>query len=119
MTKTFARSGVAIVAFAGLLVAAPAMAFTHHPSTPAEREQTKELNLQALSSAQSQAPANQMANANANTSVAPSDMSGAPQPQTPATTAPSDQQATPSAQQPAQPAQPSDSNNTQQAPAPQ
>ncbi len=110
MTKTFARSGVAIVAFAGLLVAAPAMAFTHHPSTPAEREQTKELNLQALSSAQGQAPANQMANA----SVAPSDMSGAPQQQTPATTAPADQQPAPSAH----PAQPSDSNNTQ-APSPQ
>src|SRR5580692_7435293 len=98
MTKSFARSGVAVVALAGLLAAAPAMAFTHHPSTPAERAQTQQLNEQSLAAAQGQAPANQMA-ANA-TAPASTDMTTQPA-QAPATTAPSDQQATPSTQQPA------------------
>jgi hypothetical protein len=50
-----------VLALSGAFIAAPAMAFTHHPSTPQERQQTKELNLQSLQQAQGQAPANQQA----------------------------------------------------------
>jgi hypothetical protein len=47
--KTLALGGVAVV---GLALAAPAAAFTHHPSTPAEQKQTDDLNAQALMQAQ-------------------------------------------------------------------
>jgi hypothetical protein len=50
-----------VLALSGAFIAAPAMAFTHHPSTPQERQQTKELNEQSLKQAEGQAPANQQA----------------------------------------------------------
>ena len=70
-TKSFVLGGVAI---AGLIGAAPALAFTHHPGTPAEHQQTEDLNQQQLdqarsgtsaqtASATSSAPADQQANA--------------------------------------------------------
>ncbi|HWA90954.1 MAG TPA: hypothetical protein VG889_13015 [Rhizomicrobium sp.] len=50
--KSFALGGAAIV---GLAVATlPAAAYTHHPSTPAERKQTDDLNAQSLQQAQGQ-----------------------------------------------------------------
>jgi hypothetical protein len=65
MRKTHLWSGAAILAFAGLVAAAPAGAATHHRhhgmSTPAEREKTKQLNLQQLAMAQGQAPSNMTA----------------------------------------------------------
>ncbi len=71
MKITLTRSGTVIVAFAGLLAAAPAMAFTHHPSTAAERAQTRDLNLQALQKAQGQAPSNMQANLGTQNTGAP------------------------------------------------
>ena len=50
--KSFALGGVAIVGLA--LAGAPAQAYTHHPSTPAERVQTDDLNAQSLTQAQGQ-----------------------------------------------------------------
>jgi hypothetical protein len=44
------------VAIAGLMGAAPALAFTHHPGTPAEHQQTDDLNAQQLQQAQSGTP---------------------------------------------------------------
>lgn len=41
------------VAIAALMGAAPALAFTHHPGTPAEHQQTEDLNQQQLTQAQS------------------------------------------------------------------
>jgi hypothetical protein len=41
------------VAIAALMGAAPALAFTHHPGTPAEHQQTEDLNQQQLNQAQS------------------------------------------------------------------
>jgi hypothetical protein len=54
--KSFALGGAAIV---GLALAGPAGAYTHHPSTPAERAQTDDLNAQALTQAQQGQPAQQ------------------------------------------------------------
>lgn len=48
--KSLALGGAAIVGLAA--TALPAMAFTHHPSTSAERKQTDDLNAQALTKAQ-------------------------------------------------------------------
>ena len=56
--KSFALGGAAIVGLA--IAGAPADAYTHHPSTPAERAQTDDLNGQALTQAQGQ-PAQQTA----------------------------------------------------------
>ncbi len=56
--KSFALGGAAIVGLA--LAGVPADAYTHHPSTPAERAQTDDLNAQALAQAQGQ-PAQQTA----------------------------------------------------------
>lgn len=50
--KSFALRGVAIVGLAATTL--PAMARTHHPSTPAEQKQTDDLNAQALTKAQGQ-----------------------------------------------------------------
>jgi len=63
MRKTHLWSGAAVMAIAGLLVAGPAAAAHRHhgQSTPAERAQTKQLNLQQLAMAQGQAPANMTA----------------------------------------------------------
>jgi len=52
--KSLVLGGAAIV---GLALATPAVAFTHHPSTPAERKQTDDLNAQQLAKAQEQAQA--------------------------------------------------------------
>lgn len=57
-TKSFILGGVAI---AGLLGITPAVAFTHHPGTPAEHKQTEDLNQQQLNQAQQAAPSQQMA----------------------------------------------------------
>lgn len=71
--KSFALGGAAIVGLA--LAGAPAEAYTHHPSTPAERAQTDDLNAQSLTQAQGQ-PAQQTASAdtsaNATASNSPS-----------------------------------------------
>lgn len=48
--KSLVLGSVAIV---GLATASPALAYTHHPSTAAERKQTDDLNAQALAKAQS------------------------------------------------------------------
>jgi hypothetical protein len=84
MRKSHLWSGAAVVAFAGLLATAPAVAATHHrhhgQSTAAEREKTKQLNLQQLAMAQGQAPSNMTASVaapNATPEVTPV------QPQTP------------------------------------
>lgn len=50
-TKTLALGSAAAIAFAGLLSASPAFAFTHHPATPEEIQQTDALNAQALANA--------------------------------------------------------------------
>jgi hypothetical protein len=50
--KSFALGGAAIVGLA--LASVPAVAYTHHPSTPAEQKQTDDLNAQALAQAQGQ-----------------------------------------------------------------
>jgi hypothetical protein len=49
--KTLALGSAAAIAFAGLLSASPALAFTHHPATPEEIQQTDALNAQALANA--------------------------------------------------------------------
>jgi hypothetical protein len=60
--RKFQTLGSALVlALTTALIAAPASARTHHPSTPQERAQTRDLNLQQLAIAQGQAPANQQA----------------------------------------------------------
>ncbi|MBV9540223.1 MAG: hypothetical protein JO167_03065 [Alphaproteobacteria bacterium] len=46
--RTLALTGAALLA----LSTAPSFAFTHHPSTPAERAETERLNEQALANAQ-------------------------------------------------------------------
>jgi len=63
------------VALAGLMGAAPALAFTHHPGTPAEHQQTDDLNAQQLQQAQSpdtQATAPSQTMASTSTGAAPS-----------------------------------------------
>jgi len=64
--KSFALGGAAIV---GLAFAGPAAAYTHHPSTPAERAQTDDLNAQALTQSQGQ-PAQQTASTSTETTTA-------------------------------------------------
>src|SRR5215469_12193527 len=60
--KKFQVLGSAVVfSLTGALIAAPATAHTRHPSTPQERAQTRDLNLQQLAIAQRQPPANQQA----------------------------------------------------------
>lgn len=61
MRKFPALGSALVLALTGAFVAAPALAHTHHPSTPQERQQTRELNLQSLQQAEGQAPANQQA----------------------------------------------------------
>jgi hypothetical protein len=61
MRKFPALGSALVLALTGAFVAAPALAHTHHPSTPQERQQTRDLNLQQLQMAQGQAPANQQA----------------------------------------------------------
>lgn len=66
MTKSFARGTAAALVITGLFAIAPAMAFTHHPSTASEREQTRQLNEQQLAIAEGRAPANMTASIGAN-----------------------------------------------------
>ncbi len=49
-TTKFALVGAAVIAVTTFSV--PALAFTHHPATPAENAQTEDLNAQSLASAQ-------------------------------------------------------------------
>lgn len=110
--------GAAFLSAAGL--SAPALAYTHHPSTKAERKQTDDLNAQALAKAQGQEPMQQQA---ANTAT-PAANSAMPEQQnntmtttSPSATAPADQQ---NQQDATKPVQPSDQNTqTPQAQTPQ
>jgi hypothetical protein len=61
MMKFQALGSAVALALAGTMIAVPAMARTHHPSTRSERAQTKDLNVQQLAIAQGQAPPNQQA----------------------------------------------------------
>src|SRR5215472_15938825 len=61
MRKFQVLGSAVVLALTGALITAPASARTHHPSTPQERAQTRDLNLQQLAIAQGQAPANQQA----------------------------------------------------------
>jgi hypothetical protein len=111
--RKFQVLGSAIVlALTGALIAAPADARTRHPSTPQERTQTRDLNLQQLAIAQGQAPANQQAmNTGQTEQQAPSNQeqatppANAPSTNAPAsgaqTPAPPSDQSTPPAQSPA------------------
>ena len=116
MRKFQLLGSACVLALTGALIAAPAAAHTHHPSTPQERAQTRDLNLQQLAAAQGQAPANQQAmNAQAQQGAAPAESQNTPAGQGPAAqqtapapnapsngqapAAPSDQ-STPRAQQP-------------------
>ena len=58
-TRNIALTGAAALAFASLMSVAPASAFTHHPATPEEIQQTDALNAQALANAQLGDKANQ------------------------------------------------------------
>jgi hypothetical protein len=72
--KSFALGGAAL---AGLIaVSAPAIAYTHHPATPAERKQTDDLNAQSLANAQT--PGNQTAMATTGTATTEAAPSAAP-----------------------------------------
>ncbi len=112
--KSFVLGGAALLSVVAL--SAPALAYTHHPSTKAERKQTNDLNAQALAQAQGQ-PMQQQA---ANTAM-PNASAAMPEQQnnamtSPSTAAPADQQN----QESTKPAQPSDQNaQTPQAQTPQ
>jgi hypothetical protein len=96
MSKFFASRAVLV---ASLLAATPAFAFTHHPATPAEKAQTRDLNLQQLAVAQGHAPGNMQANTGAapagatNEGAAPAEQNAAPAPNAPAAPQSSDQPA--------------------------
>lgn len=118
--KSFVLGGAALLSVAAL--SAPALAYTHHPSTKAERKQTDDLNAQALAKAQGQEPMQQQA---ANTAM-PAANTAMPEQQNNAMTttpqpnaAPADQQ-NQNQQDSTKPAQPSDQNaQTPQSPTPQ
>jgi cytoskeletal protein RodZ len=57
--RKLALTGAVAVAFASVLSATPTMAFTHHPATPEEIQQTDALNTQALANAQTGTKPNQ------------------------------------------------------------
>ncbi len=104
--------GAAFLSAAGL--SAPALAYTHHPSTKAERKQTDDLNAQALAKAKGQEPMQQQAANTAMPEQQNNAMTTTPQP----SAAPADQQ---NEQNSTKPAQPSDQQTTQtpeQAPQP-
>ncbi len=54
--RSFVLGGVAAAGLIGAGALAPATAFTRHPGTPAEHQQTDELNAQQLTNAQGQTP---------------------------------------------------------------
>ncbi len=76
--RKFAMAGAAAIAFAGLLTATPTMAFTHHPATPDEIQQTDALNAQALSNAQMGSKPNQPSASTTPAAVTPSPDATAP-----------------------------------------
>lgn len=86
-TKTFILGGVAI---AGLIGVTPALAFTHHPGTPAEHQQTEDLNQQQLNQAQAGTTAQ-----TASSTAEQSTMAATPAPQTTASATPVDSLANP------------------------
>ncbi|MBV9992295.1 MAG: hypothetical protein JOZ72_13505 [Alphaproteobacteria bacterium] len=102
--KTLALGGAAIV---GLALATPAIAFTHHPSTPAEDKQTDDLNAQQLAKAQ-QSSTTTVAGASSTTmpsntqaASAPATSEGAPAVEGASTTqSPNDKQASNTAEGP-------------------
>src|ERR1700731_10420 len=61
MRKFQALGSALALTLTAAVIAVPAMARTHHPSTRSERAQTRDLNQQQLAIAQGQAPANQQA----------------------------------------------------------
>lgn len=89
--------GAALLSAAGL--SAPALAYTHHPSTKAERKQTDDLNAQALAKAQGQEPMQQQA---ANTAM-PQQQDNAMTTTSQPNAAPADQQTEQNSTKPAQP----------------
>jgi len=102
--------GAALLSAAGL--SAPALAYTHHPSTKAERKQTDDLNAQALAKAQGQQPMQQQA---ANTAM-PEQQNNAMTPQPSA--APTDQQNEQNSTKPAQPSEQQKAQTPEQTPQP-
>jgi hypothetical protein len=85
MRKFPALGSALVLALTGAFIAAPALAHTRHPSTPQEREQTRQLNMQALQQAQGQAPANQQAmNGQQQQQAAPTPQQGVQENQAPA-----------------------------------
>jgi len=116
--KSFVLGGAALLSVAAL--SAPALAYTHHPSTKAERKQTDDLNAQALAKAQGQEPMQQQA---ANTAM-PAANTAMPEQQNNAMTTTPQPNAAPAENQNQQdstkPAQPSDQPTAQTPqPAPQ
>jgi len=104
--------GAALLSAAGL--SAPALAYTHHPSTKAERKQTDDLNAQALAKAQGQEPMQQQA---ANTAMPEQQNNATTTTPQPSVAAPAENQ---TQQDSTKPAQPSDQPNAQTPqPAPQ
>ena len=114
--KSFVLGGAALLSVAAL--SAPALAYTHHPSTKAERKQTDDLNAQQLAQAQGQ-PMQQQA---ANTAM-PAANTAMPEQQNNAMTTTPQPNAAPAENQNQQdstkPAQPSDQNAQTPQPAPQ
>ena len=51
--KSLVLGGVTVAGLIGASALTPALAFTHHPGTPAEHRQTDDLNAQQLQQAQS------------------------------------------------------------------
>ncbi len=105
--RTIALTGAAAVAFASLLSVAPAAAFTHHPATPEEIQQTDALNAQALANAQMGSKPNQpTAGVSTSTTTDVTAPATTPSPDTPTMAPPADNAtppATPNAAPPAAP----------------
>lgn len=69
--KTLVLGGAAVAGLMGASALTPAMAFTHHPGTPAEHQQTEDLNAQQLQQAQSVTPSANTTAATTPTGAAP------------------------------------------------
>lgn len=70
--KTLVLGGVAVAGLMSVSALTPALAFTHHPGTPAEHQQTDDLNAQQLQQAQSGTPSANTTAATTPTGAAPS-----------------------------------------------
>jgi len=70
--KSLVLGGVTVAGLMGASALAPALAFTHHPGTPAEHQQTEDLNAQQLQQAQSGTQVTSTTAATAPTGTAPS-----------------------------------------------